>query len=437
MDNGNHKEKLRFIQLGDGPALRGLANEWMESAGNRAAYEGCAVFRPVSDEQKHVFEHGGQYSLYTTGIGKNGRATQKDIHCIKTVCQPDEWTKILDIASRENLQCILTDTTDETPASSKNDDRDHPRSLAGRVAALLFARHQNNRKGISVFCFEPAQNNAKRLQLAVMALAIEWSLPEHFLKWVMENNRFIPCYADRAVEIATEKESGAPILRVEGFGRILISDRSIPAFMQPLKAAGKEVMASADAYKRFEAEQNVWTMLLSSCALLAEALSLPGTNAPVYDDALRTWLGHMMLNEYLAKEKAPANLKSLADGMERLENEFFGTPPEMLEIDYCSVFIRHALPTVRNRMGQNKPCRRLIFMLALTVMESIRGQDKRFHALSSDMEPEALSYAVLSDEMLWGEDLRKVRELENMLASSVRDLQLLGIRESVSRTEKD
>lgn len=437
MENGNHKEKLRFMQLGDGPALRGLVNEWMESAGNRAAYEGCAVFRPVSDEQKSVFAHSGQYSLYTTGMGKNGRATQKDIHCLKTVCEPNEWSRILDIASCENLQCILTDTTDEMPASSKNDDRDHPRSLAGRVAALLFARYQNSQKGISVFCFEPAQNNAKRLQLAVMALAIEWSLPESFLKWVMEDNRFIPCYADRAVEIATEKETGAPVLRVEGLGRMLIGDETIPPFMLPLQEAGKEVIASADAYRMFETEQGIWTMLLSSSALLAEALSLSETNTPVYDDTLRMWLGHLMLNEYLTKEKAPTHLKRLADGMERLENEFFGTPPEMLQIDYCSVFIRHVLPSIKSRMAQNKPCRRLIFMLALTVMEGIRGQNKRFHALSSDMEPETLSYAVLSDEMLWGEDLREAEGLENMLASSIRDLQLLGIRESILRMEED
>lgn len=435
-DNKIKAQALRFVQIGDGPSLRGLLNDWMEQAAGEHAYQGTAVFTPVSDEQKACFEQNGQYAIYTTGIGKNGRAVKKDVRTITQLYTPDEWDNIVAAASQAELQAILTDTINEAPASSKNDDLHQPRSLAGRVAALLYARYRKELKGITVYCFEPVKNNAKRLQLAVMALAIEWALPEGFLKWFMEDNVFISCYADRAIEVAVEKETGHSVLRAEGFGKVYVSDASVPPFLMPLKKAGKEIITSIDAYSMFEDEQTLWAMILWSSSLLADALSASQTNAPAYDDDLRTWIGHLMLNEYLPAQKIRNGLKPLAESMERLENEFYQTPPSVLQIDYFFVFRQNVLTAVKNNRSDGRPCERLVFMMALMIVESIIRHEKRFHALSSDMEPEMLTYAVLSDQALWEEDIRAIDGLEPLLASAIRDLQLLGTRETILRIEK-
>lgn len=56
-----------------------------------------------------------------------------------------------------------------------------------------------------------------------------------------------------------------------------------------------------------------------------------------------------------------------------------------------------------------------------------------FARLSCDMPPEMLSYAVLSDQDIWEEDLRLVPGLMELAADQLRDLQLLGLRASLEK----
>lgn len=56
-----------------------------------------------------------------------------------------------------------------------------------------------------------------------------------------------------------------------------------------------------------------------------------------------------------------------------------------------------------------------------------------FSRLSCDMPPESLAYAALSDRTIWEEDLRDVPGLEETVASQLRDLQLLGLKEALDR----
>ncbi|MBR1585560.1 MAG: hypothetical protein IJ662_08485 [Clostridia bacterium] len=60
-----------------------------------------------------------------------------------------------------------------------------------------------------------------------------------------------------------------------------------------------------------------------------------------------------------------------------------------------------------------------------------------FSRLSCDMPPEMLAYAVLSDRALWEEDLRDVPGLEDRIADQLRDLQLIGLRASLSKAWQD
>ena len=59
-----------------------------------------------------------------------------------------------------------------------------------------------------------------------------------------------------------------------------------------------------------------------------------------------------------------------------------------------------------------------------------------FARLSCDMPPEALSYAVLSDRVLWDRDLRDVPGLEDKIADQLRDLQLLGLAAALEKARQ-
>ena len=61
------------------------------------------------------------------------------------------------------------------------------------------------------------------------------------------------------------------------------------------------------------------------------------------------------------------------------------------------------------------------------------SQMEAFSLLACDMPPETLSYAVLSDQALWGEDLRRIEGLEDAVSQRLLDLQILGVRETMKR----
>lgn len=436
MENEKNKAVHRFLQLGDGPALRALCNDWMACAASKACYRGAAVIQPVSDEQRQVIENNGGYALYTTGIGKNGRADKKDVSCIGNAFQPEKWDDVLTYASTAGFDYILTDMSDAPACASKNDDRAHPRSLAGRVTSLLYNRYLNGLNGVTIFCFEPVQDNAKRLQLAVMGLSMSWGLPDGFLRWLMKQNTFLSCYTDRVVKTVKETETNNVVLCAEGFGRIYVDNSSVPPFLQPMMDVGKELIVRQGVYPHFIEEQAIWRMMLYASAVLAGALGLPFVASAVEDDVLRGWIGHMMLDEYLNDHKDHTALLSVATGVERLENVFYQEAPEALALDTFTFLRSMLFPFIKDRLTTGRPCRRMVFLMALMIIEGIRKKEKRFHALSSDMEPESLAYAVLSDEALWGEDLRTIDALEPMMSAAFRDLQLLGIRTSVLAMEE-
>ncbi len=59
-----------------------------------------------------------------------------------------------------------------------------------------------------------------------------------------------------------------------------------------------------------------------------------------------------------------------------------------------------------------------------------------FSRLSCDMQPDSLAYAVLSDEAVWGRDLRKTEGMEEAVTDILRDIQLLGLYEVIVRAVK-
>ena len=57
-----------------------------------------------------------------------------------------------------------------------------------------------------------------------------------------------------------------------------------------------------------------------------------------------------------------------------------------------------------------------------------------FSRLSCDMDADSLAYAALSDQRIWGRDLRAEEGLEDRCARCLRDIQLLGLQETLKRT---
>lgn len=183
------------------------------------------------------------------------------------------------------------------------------------------------------------------------------------------------------------------------------------------------------------------------------------------DGDIRPFLGHALLHEIMPN--LGLNREELDPMAMRVCGEMENPParlPLSLLLDHAAgAWQKSALPLIRkyqDREDALPPC--LCMGLSCLIMlysgarreedgryVYLRGEDdpctlpedeeilSAFSRLACDMPPEMLSYAVLSDRAVWEEDLREIPGLEELIADQLRDLQLLGLRASLTKAWKD
>lgn len=194
---------------------------------------------------------------------------------------------------------------------------------------------------------------------------------------------------------------------------------------------------------------------LESAALLTLAapaylMGLETAGQCMREEKARDFLGHALLDEILPalpgekSEKENAAIRLCG----RLET---GRAPLMLRGVLSGGVGKWAdgvLPLLEKRCletGEAPAC--LCFGLSVLIMLWTGPQEQdlpdedgdviaAFNALSCDMPPETLSYAVLSDQALWGRDLREIPFLEDKIADQLRDLQLIGLLAAMEKAWK-
>ncbi len=154
------------------------------------------------------------------------------------------------------------------------------------------------------------------------------------------------------------------------------------------------------------------------------------------DEDSRAFLAQMMVQEV-----APAAISSTKDALEvvassfeRLENAYFGGVDRLKIGPVLAVWKNRLLPLIKACAAKELSCVKLIAASAVLFMELIAAnpeEQKELHALSCDMEPSILAYALLSDHELWGEDLRAIPGFEEKLERAITDLQIVGIRAGI------
>lgn len=202
---------------------------------------------------------------------------------------------------------------------------------------------------------------------------------------------------------------------------------------------------------------DAWTDAFVAPAFLC---GLDDSAASMRDEGLRDFLGHALMHEimpFLPFEKQTVE-KSVIAVCAILENRV--TPIRLMDRiqNLPERFEKELLPLMDAYAGKNfemPPC--LTFSMAALMMlfagvrrdekgvySIARGEDtyplsgdeemlEAMSHLACDMSPDSLSYAVLSDRVVWTKDLRDVPGLEDSVTQAVTDIQLLGVREAMKQ----
>ena len=232
-----------------------------------------------------------------------------------------------------------------------------------------------------------------------------------------------------------------------------MSDSTLPGELAAACADGSFALACERKNRVFEA-------LVFLCAAVGFLSGMDSFSQVMRDETLRGFIGHAFFDELMPVLPWPREEISshVISSFARLENSMNDVP--LLQECLMNGFHRTLLPSIRayaERKFEAPP--RLTLALSAAIMiyagvrknkdnryEILRGKDRfivcdaphileAFSLLAHDMPAETLTYAVLADRHLWGEDLREIDGLELRVALDLSSIQRIGFRETLRQRE--
>jgi tagaturonate reductase len=198
----------KVLQFGTGVLLRGLPDYFIDKANRQGIFNGrIVVVKSTSHGDTSAFEkQDGLYTLCIRGIQNGEKVEENSINASisRVLNAAEEWEEILACAHNQNMQVIVSNTTEVGIQLVNDDIRRHPPvSFPGKLLAFLYERFQafggSERSGMIIVPTELIPDNGKKLEAIVLELAHLNGLEETFIEWLENANHFCNSLVDRIV----------------------------------------------------------------------------------------------------------------------------------------------------------------------------------------------------------------------------------------------
>ena len=207
--NRIHKLKEKVIQFGSGRFLRTFVDDFIDSANRQGIFNGRIVLVQSTSHEtvKNLRLQDGLYTVWLEGL-KEGHTIEKQ-HVISSISRAltsdQDWPEILTIAKTEDLQLVVSNTTEVGINFDGKDqiDAKPPQSFPGKSAVFLYERYRHfsgsPESGLTILPCELITDNGNRLREIILQLAQHWGLELGFSKWIERSNQFSNSLVDRIV----------------------------------------------------------------------------------------------------------------------------------------------------------------------------------------------------------------------------------------------
>ncbi|HEY0751848.1 MAG TPA: tagaturonate reductase, partial [Chitinophagaceae bacterium] len=209
----------KVLQFGTGVLLRGLPDYFIDKANQKGIFNGLiVVVKSTSKGDSSVFEkQDGLYTLCLRGLDKGEKIEQNIINAsISRVLSADrEWGQILECAHNQNMEVIISNTTEVGIQFTNDDIRQYPpKSFPGKLLAFLYERFKafngSEHSGMVIVPTELIPDNGSKLQSIVLELAHLNGLEDEFINWLETYNYFcnslVDCIVPGKPDETVEKE---------------------------------------------------------------------------------------------------------------------------------------------------------------------------------------------------------------------------------------
>ena len=144
---------VKVMQFGEGNFLRAFVDYFIDIANEKAGFNGkVKLVQPIANFPQMadwINEQEGLYTLYLRGSEKGQKVDAKRvISCVSDcVCpyQDGKWAEVLELARSEDLEIIVSNTTEAGIAYTQGDsefDQVPPNSFPAKLTRVLYERYK-------------------------------------------------------------------------------------------------------------------------------------------------------------------------------------------------------------------------------------------------------------------------------------------------------
>ena len=452
----NAPEKV--MQFGEGNFLRAFVDDFIDIANEKAGFNGKAVLvQPIAQGLTELInKQEGLYTLYLRGSEKGVKVDDKRVISAVSRCLNPygEWDKVLELAKSDDLEIIVSNTTEAgiVHDTESTFDQAPPLSFPAKLTRVLYERFTAGKPGIVMLSCELIDNNGKELLKCVNQYIDDWRLSDDFRRWVNEKNIFCSTLVDRIVpgRIRDPKEVEAldaangysdPLTDVgEVFGIWVIEGPDGLEDRLPFRKAGVPVIVVPDVTPYKKRKVRILNGAHTGFVLGAYLAGYDIVRDCMHDDIILGYMNRMLYDEVIPT--LPLDRKDLEDFaqavQDRFNNPFVNHELMSISLNSTSKWRARNMPTFLDYVkekGELPPCLTTSFAAYIAfysnepqdltdkglVCRRPKGNDYtvsddryvlEFYWAHRNDSPEELVHAVMTNTEMWGQDLTEVNGFE-------------------------
>lgn len=446
----NRPQRLCGVQIGEDRVLMGLVDRLLDDANAKGANVGLAVVQPgEAGFAGQLKEQDGMFTVFVRGeVNEKPVHREQVVQSVLEALDPvQDDARLLELAADDDIRFLILNT-DETGELAERD-----RVCAAIAARMLAERWRRGASPVAVIVCGNDVQCANALKSELLGFAAEWGVADDFGVW-LDGCRFFPALADCLVFRSSAEEAArlcsqmnyadAMIHLAEPYG--LWSIQADEEFRKefPLEVC-EQIRFTSDLSGDLIRKTRIFDAGLFSLTALGCLHGNETLAECMKDEPLRDLVGHALLDEvlpYMPIER-DALIPYIITCYERYSNPMNDNLLWEAGRGLVHRFNVGILPALRAYADEHfEPPKYLTVALAAVILfyadarlrdtgyETVVGQTfvpvhespdvlAAFSRLASDMDPESLAYAVLSDRTLWAADLRDIPGLEEAIISNL------------------
>ena len=448
----------KVMQFGEGNFLRAFVDDFFDIANEKAGYNGKVVLvQPIAQGLTDLInQQEGLYTLYLRGSENGVKVDDKRVISAVSRCiNPyGEWDKVLDFARSDDLEIIVSNTTEAgiVHDTESTFDQTPPVSFPAKLTRVLYERWTAGKPGIVMLSCELIDNNGKELLKCVNQYIDDWKLDDGFRKWVNEENVFCSTLVDRIVpgrirdpeevkRLAEQNGYDDPLTDVgEVFGIWVIEGPDGLEDRLPFTKAGVPVIVVPDVTPYKKRKVRILNGAHTGFVLGAYLAGFDIVRDCMHDDTVREYMNKMLYEEVIPP--LPLDRKDLEDFaravQDRFNNPFVNHELMSISLNSTSKWRARNMPTFLDYVqekGKLPKCLTTSFAAYVAFYSNdiqeltdkglvCRRPKGNEYTVSDDRwalefywnhrndSPEELIHAVMTNTEMWGQDLTKVPGFE-------------------------